>query len=110
MQMPIWRAMRRPSLLVIGSVLSVLASEVAARRHAWQEPPAGGRPVAAQASDAPRPPVLLVRERDEPSTPLSVESARYDVTILNHVARTRATLVFHNASDRIYEGELVYPL
>ena len=70
----------------------------------------GSRSVAPQAADAPRSPVLLVRDGDEPSTPLVVESARYEVTILGPVARTRATLVFRNDAERQYEGELVYPL
>jgi hypothetical protein len=65
-----------------------------ARLTASQGP--GARP-----ADAPRPPVLLVREGDRSSAPIVVESARYAVTVSGIVARTRATLTFRNDADRV---------
>jgi hypothetical protein len=54
---------------------------------------------------------LLVRQGDaEPSRPLVLEQARYEVTVIGLSARTRATFVFRNDLDRVLEGELVFPL
>ena len=61
-------------------------------------------------SAPPRRPVMLGREGDEPSAPLVLESARYEVTVAGFAARTRATLTFRNDAGRVLEGEFVYPL
>jgi hypothetical protein len=95
--MPICRAVLGRLVVLVVALLAVAPED---GRMAAQAPAQDGR----------RGPVLLVREGDEASTPLAVDSARYEVTILGHVATTRATLQFYNESDRTYEGELVFPL
>ncbi len=42
--------------------------------------------------------------------PVALREARYDIRIHGFVASTRVELVFHNPNDRVFEGELVFPL
>src|SRR5215207_2741161 len=100
--------MRRLAFLLLAGLLAVFSEGGVT---AQTPDPALARAAAAlQAPESARPPALFVRDGDEPSTPLAIESARYEVTVLGLVARTRATLVFRNDAERGYEGELVYPL
>lgn len=42
--------------------------------------------------------------------PVALREARYDIRMHGFVASTRVELVFHNPNDRVFEGELVFPL
>jgi Ca-activated chloride channel family protein len=82
-------------------------------RHATAGPVTAGQRETLPAQPPPpaRPPALLARQdEDQPSRPLVLEQARYDVTVIGLSARTRATFVFRNDLDRVLEGELVFPL
>ena len=57
-----------------------------------------------------RPPALLAKGKDGKSAPLRVDDVEVDVKVVGNVAETVMTLRFRNDTDRVLEGELVFPL
>lgn len=56
------------------------------------------------------PPALFVKGKKGPSTPLRVDQVAVNVEVIGNVAETVMTLRFRNDTDRVLEGELVFPL
>jgi len=65
--------------------------------------------VGAWGQDA-KPPVLLVEDKDGESSPLRVEEVEVSVIVTGNIAETVMTMRFRNDTDRVLEGELVFPL
>jgi len=62
-------------------------------------------------ADQLRPPALLAKNpKTKTSSPLKVESLDVQVTVTGNTAETTMTMTFKNDTDRILEGELVFPL
>lgn len=104
--------MTRSILILSGLVLQVLVLGVTQEpRHPRPIPPtAVATPIPAPPRED-RPPALLAKVTgDEPSEPLALAKARYEVTVSGFMAKTTATLTFRNPQARVLEGELVFPL
>ena len=57
------------------------------------------------------PPTLLVRlEENTDMTPLPISECSIDINILGNFAQTKICLKFYNVSERILEGQFVFPL
>jgi len=58
-----------------------------------------------------KPPVLLVKdEKAKESSPLKVSQFSVNVVVTGNTAETTMTMIFSNDTDRVLEGELVFPL
>lgn len=57
-----------------------------------------------------KPPALLVKDKAGKSAPLRVDDLEVAVKVVGNVAETVMTLRFRNETDRVLEGELVFPL
>ena len=55
-------------------------------------------------------PVLLTKEEGEPSKPLAIDRVEVRVEVIGNLAETTMTMRFRNDTERILEGELVFPL
>jgi tetratricopeptide (TPR) repeat protein len=55
-------------------------------------------------------PALLVKEDGKASKPLTVDRVEVRVEVIGNVAETTMTLRFRNDTDRVLEGELIFPL
>jgi hypothetical protein len=55
-------------------------------------------------------PELKIQGADEPPSAVKLKSLEMDVEIFGNVATTTATMVFHNSTSRVLEGELTFPL
>ncbi|WP_395142704.1 VIT domain-containing protein [Armatimonas sp.] len=56
------------------------------------------------------PPLQLTVSNEEKDAPVRLERADIQITVAGPLAQVTQTLVFHNSSKRVLEGELTFPL
>lgn len=56
-----------------------------------------------------KPPALLAKGKNGKSAPLGVDKVAVQVSVVGNVAETVMTIRFENQTDRVLEGELIFP-
>jgi Flp pilus assembly protein TadD len=91
-------------------VLAVLLPVVQARSPQDSPRPAAPRAAPATAEREERLAPALIAREGPAQRPLGLARVGIEATVVGLLARTRTTLVFRNDTDRVLEGELVFPL